>query len=152
MLAGSVPIGKGNGAQIVPIAFEKYGKDFVVNIGENISATDFDLSKKQDLTDILRNSMATLKWEIWSRMLHESRSSTPDGYREQYLRGFVDQLVDDSYSLEAIEITRFHTKTEIAQREVAAHSDKLIPCRENAFLFCRQKIDIQSYRSNHYGK
>lgn len=136
--AGAAEMAILTGAEIVPIAFEKYGKDFHVNIGKNISCTNFELSQKQELTDLLRDSLATLKWEIWSRMSLESRSSIPDGYGKQYLQGFVDQMADDSYSIEAIEITRFHTKAEIAQKEVAAHLDRLIPCRENAFLFGRQ--------------
>lgn len=38
------------------------------------------------------------------------------------------------YVIDDIEATRFHTKDEIEQKEAFAHLDKLIPCRENAFL------------------
>lgn len=135
LFAGTAEMAIRSGAEIVPLAFEKYGKDYVVNIGKNISSANFELSQKQELTDILRDSLASLKWEIWLLMPQESRRLIPDGYGEQYLRGFVDQIADDSYSLEAIEVTRFHTKAEIAQKEVDAHLDKLIPCKNNAFLF-----------------
>lgn len=37
-------------------------------------------------------------------------------------------------TLESIEATRFHDKTEMVQREAFSHLDKLIPSRENAFL------------------
>ena len=40
--------------------------------------------------------------------------------------------------MEDIEITRYHTEEEIVQREVETHLDKLIPCKENAFLFRKQ--------------
>lgn len=124
-----------SGAEIVPIAFEKYGNAFYVNIGKNISPQEFKLEQKSKLTNILRDALATLKWEIWSQMPQESRYLIPDGYRKQYLQSFVDQIADDSYSLEAIEVTRFHTKEEIEKKEVESHLDRLIPCSENAFLF-----------------
>ena len=53
------------GAEIVPIAFEKFGKNFYVNIGANISPKNFVLEQKQELTDMLRDRLATLKWELW---------------------------------------------------------------------------------------
>ena len=123
------------GAEIVPIAFEKYGKDFYVNIGKNISPETFVLEQKWDLTNILRNTLATLKWELWERHPQKQRKNIPHNYKEQYLREFTDQITDESYSLETIETTRFHTKAEITQKEVDAHMDRLIPCKENAFLF-----------------
>ena len=38
-------------------------------------------------------------------------------------------------TLESIEATRFHDKAEMEQREAFSHLDKLIPSRENAFLW-----------------
>lgn len=52
-------------AEIVPIVFEKFGKNFYVNIGANISPKNFVLEQKQELTDMLRDRLATLKWELW---------------------------------------------------------------------------------------
>lgn len=49
-------------AEIIPVAIEQYGKMFVVNIGENIGTTKSDA---EILTEILRDQLATLKWEIW---------------------------------------------------------------------------------------
>lgn len=37
-------------------------------------------------------------------------------------------------TLESVERTRYHTKEELEQRQAFAHLDKLIPCKENAFL------------------
>lgn len=123
------------GAEIVPLAFEKYGKNFYLNIGKNISSQNFDLAQKGDLTEMLRNMLATLKYEIWERQPQEQRENLPYNYPKLYLQGFTDQINDESYSLEAIETTRFHTKEDMAQKEVETHLDKLIPCKENAFLF-----------------
>lgn len=41
LFAGAAEMGILTGAEIVPIAFEKYGKDFYVNIGKNISPENF---------------------------------------------------------------------------------------------------------------
>lgn len=43
-------------------------------------------------------------------------------------------MIDESYSLEAIEMTHFHTKAEREQKEVNVHLEKLNPCMENAFF------------------
>jgi hypothetical protein len=123
------------GAQIVPVAFERYGKHSIVKIGANISPDSFSLERKEALTQILRDSLAALKWEVWSSQPQESRDTLPEDYLSQYLRSFTDQIPDDSYSLEIIEKTRFHTKAEREHREAFAHLEHLIPRRENAFLF-----------------
>ena len=134
LFTGAAEMAICTGAEIVPIAFEKFGKNFYVNIGANISPKNFVLEQKQELTDMLRDRLATLKWELWEMQPRESRKEIPDGYIEEYLKGFTDQMIDGSYSLEAIEMTRFHTKAEREQKEVNAHLEKLNPCMENAFL------------------
>ena len=117
------------------MAFERYGKHSIVKIGANISPDSFSLERKEALTQILRDSLAALKWEVWSSQPQESRGTLPEDYLTQYLRSFTDQIPDDSYSLEIIEKTRFHTKAEREHREAFAHLEQLIPRRENAFLF-----------------
>ncbi len=129
------------GAEIVPIAFEKFGKNFYVNIGANISPDNFILEQKQELTYKIRDVLATLKWELWEKQPQEMRSDIPRGYRQQFLQGFTDQIPDESYSLEAIEITRFHTKEEIAQKEIESHLNRLIPCKEIMFLFRKRPFN-----------
>lgn len=50
-------------SQIVPVAIEQYGSDFLINIGENYSITDItDIDKNRFE---LRDKMATLKYEIF---------------------------------------------------------------------------------------
>ena len=41
----------------------------------------------------------------------------------------------DACTMEDIERTRFHTGAEQAQKDAFAHLDRLIPRKENAFLF-----------------
>lgn len=135
LFPGTADMAIRTGADIVPVAFEKFGKEFLVNIGKNIPAEGYAPSQNQELTQLLRQSLAELKWEIWSTRPQESRADLPADYRTAYLRGFTDQIPDDSYSLEIIEATRFHSKAELARREMASALEGLIPRKENAFLF-----------------
>lgn len=66
LFAGTAEMAIRTGAEIVPIAFEKFGKNFVVNIGKNITPKNYALSQKQELTVLLRDTLSTLKWEIWA--------------------------------------------------------------------------------------
>ena len=55
------------GAEIVPLAIERYGQNYTINIGRNISVANLTIEKKHQLTESLRDAIATLKWEIWER-------------------------------------------------------------------------------------
>lgn len=51
------------GVDIIPVAIDQYGHDFIINIGKNIKPSrDMDPSV---LTEYLRNTLATLKYLIW---------------------------------------------------------------------------------------
>lgn len=75
--------------------------------------------------------MATLKWEIWEKQTQTKRAELPPDYRLQELQ----EQMHGIYTMHDIEVTRFHTKAEIAQKEVDTHLEMLIPCKKNAFLF-----------------
>lgn len=121
-------------AEIVPVAIEQYGKKFVVNIGANIGCSNYELNQKQDLTDLLRDAMCTLKWEIMEKYAVDSRSNISPNYWDDILAGIETQM-NGSYDLEDIEITRYHDKRVTEPDAAFEHLRHLIPCRENAFLF-----------------
>lgn len=122
------------GADIVPVAIEQCGKDYIVNIGRNMDCFSFSLADERVLTEKLRNEMATLRWEIWSSQPTIRRSDIPADYRKKYLLD-IEQQMGGNYTIEEIETTRFRGKDEIAQRDAFAHLEQLQPCRENAFLY-----------------
>lgn len=130
LFTGAAEMAIRSGAEIVPVAIERFGNDYTINIGENISASGLALEQKQQLTDRLRDAMATLKWEIWASQPQAKRSKIPPDHRHQELK----TLLQGSYTLEVIEATRFHTKAEIARKEVEARLRMMIPSRQNAFL------------------
>ena len=122
-------------AKIVPVAIEQYDKRFVVNIGTEISPeTHLD---SVELTQVLRDELASLKWEIWEREGLLSRDSLTEDYKEQFIKAF-EKRIQPYDTLESVERTRFHTKAEIEQKDAFFHLDKLILSRRNAFLWNKQ--------------
>lgn len=119
------------GAEIIPLAIERYGQNYTINIGQNISVTNFTMEKKHQLTEMLRDAIATLKWEIWESQPQIKRAEIPPDYRLQ-------EQMHGVYTMDDIEVTRYHTKEEMEQKDAFAHLDKLIPCKKNAFLFRRR--------------
>lgn len=64
---GIVDIAKEGNAIIVPVACEQYGKKFKVNIGENFDMNNYGEGNEEKSRAIgdLRDTLSTLKWEIW---------------------------------------------------------------------------------------
>lgn len=54
------------GADIVLVAIERYGNEYCVNIGMNIKVKNSNINKSE-LTDLLRDEFAGLKWQIWEQ-------------------------------------------------------------------------------------
>ena len=134
LFSGTAKMAIESNVKIVPIAIEQFEKRFVINFGNELFPKDFE--DNTSLTQRLRDDLATLKWEIWEREGLFARDSLPEDYREQYIQTFAKRLAPWD-TLESVERNRFHTKAEIEQKEVEAHLDGLIPCKENAFLFRR---------------
>ncbi|MCD8022652.1 MAG: hypothetical protein LUF30_06675 [Lachnospiraceae bacterium] len=123
------------GADIVPLAFEQYGKEYVVNFGEAISCTGLSVTEKEKVTARLRDCLATLRWEIWEKKGVFSRAALPKDASERYLERIMSET-ENGYTLEMIYATRYHHR-ETSPEEVFAFLDRLIPCKENAFLMRR---------------
>ena len=117
---------------IIPVGIEQFDKRFVINFGNEIRPIDFQ--NDVELTKTLRDTMATLKWEIWEKEHMQERASLPTDYSRQF-RELFEQKIDPYDTPQTIEQTRIHTKAEVEQNAVLTHLDKLIPCKENIFLF-----------------
>lgn len=121
--------------KIVPVGIERYDRRFVIKFGQALLPEDY--TGHEALTQALRDSMATLKWDIWEREGVASRSALPKDYGKKFSEAFARQIAPWN-TLESIEATRFHDRAELTQREAFAHLDRLIPNRENAFLWRKQ--------------
>lgn len=85
LYTGAAEMAIESGADIIPLAVERYGDTWFINIGENISSEKYDPDMKRELTDDLRDAMATLKWEIFEKYGHIRREELPDNASEQWL-------------------------------------------------------------------
>lgn len=117
---------------IAPVAIEQYDKRFIIKFGDVLKPKEYNSS--DELTQTLRDSLASLKWEIWEQEGLQPRSNIPTEYSKIFLEEF-ECRIHPYDTLESVERTRYHTKEELEQKDVFAHLDKLVPCRENVFLF-----------------
>lgn len=118
--------------KIIPVAIEQYAKRFVIRFGSELLPDNYN--NHADLTQDIRDALATLKWDTWENEGIQLRSGLPKDFGEQFRREFEKRIYPWD-TLETIEKARFRTKAEIDQKEVENHWDKLIPCKKNAFLF-----------------
>ena len=130
---GIIDVAQQADAVIIPIGIEEYGKDFIVNIGEN-----FYVSKNKDdlISEIhrLRDCMATLKYEIWESVPPVLRSQLPkfSVMEESFL---TKQFSQWTLSKERIFSWIFKPKDIITFDEVYNHLGLIKPNLSNAFLF-----------------
>ena len=132
LFPGAAKMAMETNTKIVPIAIEQYSKRFVINFGSELLPENFQ--NYVELTQTLRDVLATLKWEIWEREPLQSRDRLPENYSELFIKEFEARIYPYD-TLETVERTRFHTKEEMEQKGAFAYMKKLIPCKENAFLF-----------------
>lgn len=140
LYTGVVSMALQTGADVVPIAIEQYGKDFYVNIGENINYLGRTESEKE-LTQELRDILATLKWEIWEKMGVVSRKSISKNFRENFAKNILIEVNESggTYTMEQIEAERYHDKDNPDYQTVFAFMETLPWKKETAFLFRDEK-------------
>lgn len=140
---GTSEIGILSQAQIIPVAIEHYGKNYYVNIGENIPCKDRKPEEKEALTGQLRDILASLKWEIFERAGMTKRASMA----KESWQSFLDEMFvkkELSYSLQDVEDTMFKPRNQTPPKEAFSYLSKLQPRKENAFL----TKSTMEYRSN----
>ena len=132
---GVVDIAKKGNAIIVPIAAEQYEKKFIINIGENFDMNLFgdSLEDKSLAINSLRDVLATLKWEIWESLPRLERKDITCDMWNKYISDRFSEwpYFNDEYISNLI----FKPKEIISKEEGYAYKKKMIPKKENAFLF-----------------
>lgn len=123
---GVVRMAKETNSEIIPIAIEQYGKDFLVNIGENIKI-DNNMSN-EEANVILTEILSTLKWEIWETQEIAQRESYTDEYINNFRQSVVDRddYGDYVYTLQDIYETMYHDSSIISLEEVFEPINNLI--------------------------
>ena len=131
---GAVDMAIQTGAEIIPIGMEQYDDTYYVRIGKEISYKGHTLDEKRELTDELRDTIATLKWRIWESFPSVDRADINEEYREKFAQFIVDKCAL-GYTVQDVIDTRFHDKNVTEPEEVYAPVRKLTPNKNNAFLF-----------------
>ena len=96
---------------------KKKGSHFISNIGENINARKLEENgySRKEIKEILRDAMATLKWEIYE--------SVPMGKKEEFSPEYYQQFIDEKmkewpgFTYEEVQEKRYIEK-EITSYEV----------------------------------
>lgn len=132
LFPGTARMAMETNTKIVPVAIEQYDRRFVINFGKELSPGNYQ--DAAGLTQHLRDTLASLKWEIWEQEGVQRRNSLPADYGKLFKEEFERRIVPYD-TPETVERTRYHSKAEIEQKEAFAHLDQLIPCKNNLFLF-----------------
>ncbi|MCH5167264.1 MAG: 1-acyl-sn-glycerol-3-phosphate acyltransferase [Erysipelotrichales bacterium] len=137
---GIVDIAKKGNAIIVPVAADQYGKHFKINIGENFDMNNYgsDASEKTRAITDLRDTLATLKWEIWETEPTKRKDIAPDEWDKYVEERFKEWPY---FSLEYIDRLVFKPKNVVERKDVYAFAKKLTPNKNNAFLYDKRNID-----------
>lgn len=128
---GIIDVARKTGSEVVPVnlEYDRERKKCYVRFGESITFTSEE--NKEESISILRDTMATMRWEAWERNGIFSRAELDMELERQKLLYSVMEYppIDWEYECSCI----YHLYAEPA--EVFDYLDKLIPHRENAFLF-----------------
>ena len=107
LFPGTVKMALETGAEIVPMAIEQYQNKFYVNIGSNIKVTDRGATSIQYYNEKLRDTLATLKWEIWEYQGIQKREECPT--QEEFVQEIMNRS-DYVYKVEDVYETMYHDK------------------------------------------
>ena len=133
LYAGAVRLAIECGALIVPLAILRDKNQYYVSIGEEIDYAGCSVEESVPLTNLLRDIMATMKWnlmEIAPSINHENLS---DAYYKAFLNEiFADQST--TYSIQDVYDTIFVPNNHVPYEEVFEHLTELSISRDNAFL------------------
>ena len=128
---GIVDIARETGAQIIPtvLEYDREQKKCFVRFGAPMLFSPED--NKADAIAILRDTLATMRWEFWERNGIFNRAEQDMDAERKKLFYSVEEYppIDWDYESSCI----YHPYAE--PNMVFAHLNKLIPCKENAFLF-----------------
>jgi len=134
---GIYDVASKKGAMVVPVATHLEGNCVYSSIGEAFDISVYD--KKEGLA-VLRDKMATLKWELMEKYSVTKRADlletiSPKEYWEQYIEFLISEV--DYYDREVENNAHFKDKNVTDYETAFAFMENLIPSKANAFLFRR---------------
>lgn len=128
---GIIDVARKTGAQIVPVnlEYDRERMNCYVRFGKPMTFASEE--NKAESIIILRDTMATMRWEVWERKGIFSRSELDMDLERHKLFYSVMEYPPIDWKYECSCIYHLHTEPV----EVFGYLDKLIPSGANAFLF-----------------
>ena len=138
LFPGAADMAIESGAEIIPVGIELYGDTYYINIGENISSEGYTQETKYELTAVIRDAMATLKWEIWEQYGKMKRADLPENASELWQNKYEQLCIKMLFPMEKLRKSMYIDKKDVEMWEVQSIRDNLIPSRAKAFLFSKR--------------
>ena len=146
LFPGAVELAIECGADIVPIALCRRDENYYAIVGRNISYKGHEADERCVLTDELRNTMATLKWEIIEQLPMIERDKVQSNDYEEFVNSVLALDASDyTWSVEDIITGMYRPKDRIELEEVFGFAKFMEPRAENAFLFDKRLKGYRNY-------
>ena len=125
-------------APVVPISTMMYEDSFYVSRGTPLHLDGFN---QDDGLALLRDTLATLKWEIMEKYGASTREELlhgqePDVFWNDHIENYIAK--QKIYEREEESHAHYMDKADIEQLQAFEHLMRLIPNRNNAFLFGKE--------------
>ena len=135
------------GAPVIPISTMMYGNKFYVSIGKALNLSRLDQCAA--LSE-LRDSLATMKWEIMEKYGFSTRKNLLNGQApSDYWQDHIEEYIAKQkvYEREEESHAHFMDKNDIEQMQAFEHLSELIPSKGNAFLFNKRLYPHAIYQA-----
>ncbi len=115
---------------VVPVVLE-YTKnnECFYSIGKPMHL--YNIEDKIDATNMLRDAMSSMRWEIWEELNQTKRKSITEYDYFEYSKYRLDEYPKLDFDYEKTTILKLHDSYE----EVFVHLNDIKPTKQNAFLF-----------------
>lgn len=135
LYSGVYKIAALSGAPMIPISTMMYGNKFYVSRGSALYLSQCD---QQAAIEELRDTLATLKWEIMEKHGQSTREDllngqSPADYWHEHIEDYIAKQT--VYEREEESHAHFMDKADVEQAQAFNHLSMLIPSVHNAFLF-----------------
>ena len=124
---------------VIPISTMMYGNRFYISRGCPLFLHQM---VEQEALEKLRNTLATLKWEIMEKYGVDTRGNILQGQKpEDYWINHIENYISKQkvYEREEESHAHFMDEKDVEQAQIIECLHKLTPTRNNAFLFRRQR-------------
>lgn len=132
---GFYDVAKAAGVRVVPVGSHRTADTIYVRVGDAFSVSNLE---RDEARELLKEKLATLKWELIERYSKCARTDLPYGDEaESYWQEAMDALMAEVpfYDYELEKHTKYVEKDLCPPEEAFAFFQTLTPRRENAVLF-----------------